>query len=63
MLLDIADSITDVIRILDGLEAARYADAAGELAGYQSARNIYGPVTRNSAPEAPTADGSKGAAA
>lgn len=63
VLLDIADSITDVIRILDGLEAARYADAAGELAGYQSARNIYGPVTRSSAPEAPTADGSKEAAA
>ena len=34
------------VRVLDGLNAVRFADQPGERAKWESARNVFGPVTR-----------------
>ena len=34
------------VRVLDGLNAARFADLPGERAKWESARNVFGPITR-----------------
>lgn len=43
---EITSEVLATVRVLDGLNAARFADLPGERARWESARNVFGPVTR-----------------
>ncbi|MCA9767433.1 MAG: hypothetical protein KC485_01240, partial [Gemmatimonadetes bacterium] len=51
-LLAVAEQCRDLVGVLDGLNAARYAKTPERLAAWESARNVYGPVTRSSGSDA-----------
>lgn len=42
----ITSEVLATVRVLDGLNAARFAEQAGERAKWESARNVFGPITR-----------------
>ena len=42
----ITSDLLAIVRVLDGLNAARFAELPGERAKWESARNVFGPVTR-----------------
>ena len=43
---NITSQVFEVVRVLDGLNAARFAEQPGERAKWESARNVFGPITR-----------------
>ncbi|MEZ4379059.1 MAG: hypothetical protein R3B35_12325 [Gemmatimonadales bacterium] len=51
-LLAVAEQCRDLVGVLDGLNAARYAKTPERLAAWESARNVYGPVNRSSGSDA-----------
>lgn len=50
---DILVELMAAVRVLDGLNAARFAERPGERAKWESARNIFGPITRGGTPVDP----------
>ena len=51
--------VLEVVRVLDGLNAARFAESPGQRAKWESARNVFGPVTRGGEVTDPTLLGSE----